>query len=219
MSIDLVSRLAAANPVPAPAPVHESRRPRASLRRGILALAVVTAVAVPAVTFAGDIGDLLGISNQGTPVATSSLSLSQDTGLAQAMAELKDPATMHLLGTLNGTSFYAAQRPDGVYCFAVDSGGDGKGFGCAALSPTPDMFPSAQRPVFFFPPASVHLVGFAADGVASVSAVDASGAVLETVPVSKNIFAGPAVPDDATAVEALDASGNVIATEPLHPKS
>jgi hypothetical protein len=81
------------------------------------------------------------------------------------------------------------------------------------------MFPSPQKPIFFFPPASVHLVGFAADGVASVAAVDADGAVLETVPVSDNIFAGPAVPDDATAVEALDSSGNVIATESLHPKS
>jgi hypothetical protein len=219
MNIDLVSRLAAANPVPAPAPVHESRRTRMSPRRAIFALAVATAVAVPAVTFAGDIGGLLGISNQGTPVATSSLSLSHHTGLAQAMAELKDPATMHLLGTLNGSTFYAAQRPDGVYCFAIDSGDAGKGFGCTALSPTPGMFPSPQKPIFFFPPASVHLVGFAADGVASVAAVDADGAVLETVPVSDNIFAGPPVPDDATAVEALDANGNVLATEPLHPNS
>jgi hypothetical protein len=212
MTMDLVSRLAAANPVPGEVLVAEPQQRRLNPRRAGLALALGVAVAVPAFAFADDIGSLVGISNQGSIVATSSLSLAHDTKLAQAMQELGDPSTMHLLGTLNGVSFYAAQRPDGRYCFALDAGA-GKGFGCDGGE---TVFPSAQKPIIGFPP-HAWLRGFAADGVAAVAAVDASGAVLVSTPVVGNVFAGGAVPGAAVAFEALDAAGNVLATRPFPP--
>lgn len=212
MTMDLMARLGAANPVPGDALVRAPQQRRFSPRKASIALALGVAVAVPAFAFADDIGSLVGISNQGTTVATSSLPLAQDTKLAQAMQELGDPSTMHLLGTLNGTSFYAAERPDGRYCFALDAG-QGKGFGCDGGD---TVFPSPQKPIFAFPPHTL-LQGFAADGVASVAAVDANGAVLVSTPVVGNVYVGGAVPDTAVAFEALDSSGNVLATQPFPP--
>ena len=158
-------------------------------------------------------GNVLGFSNQGTPVATSSSSLAQDTGLEQAMQELGVPSTLHLLGTRDGFSFYAARKPDGRYCFAVGAGGGKGGVGCALDA---RGFPSADRPVLVFPTgASGRLIGFAADGVASVAVLDAAGATVATASVSDNLFVGGVNSASGTSVEALDAQGNVLSTRPL----
>jgi hypothetical protein len=210
MTSDLVARLAAANPVPTGVPLHKPHRAPINPRRLSIGLALATAVAVPALAFADDIGALLGISNQGTPVASSTLPFAQYTKLAEAMQELGNPSTMHLLATRNGISFYAAQRPDGHYCFAIDSS-DGRGFGCDG---GPSLFPSEEKPILAFPP-HAQLAGFAADGVSAVEAVDANGVTLVSVPVSDNVFAGGATPAGAVELRVLDASGNVIRTLPL----
>jgi hypothetical protein len=57
----------------------------------------------------------------------------------------------------------------------------------------------------------------AADGVATVQALDASGDVLDSAPVENNLFASSkTLPGGAVAaVRTLDANGNVTATEPL----
>jgi hypothetical protein len=176
-----------------------------------LALALVAAVALPAAAFAGKLGNLLGLSNQGTTVATSSLDLSKDTGLDEAMQQLAFPSAMHLLGTRNGVGFYAARRADGDYCFAIESK-VASGVGCDLNG----AFPSAMQPVMVFPPL-IQFAGYAADGVASVAGIDAAGRTVISEPVSQNLFASttrgpfPAV----VAIEALDSHGTVLATEPL----
>ena len=122
------------------------------------------------------------------------------------MDELGFASTMQLLGTRNGVSFYAARRADGHFCFALASE-TGKGVSCD-LDGT---FPSPQRPVFVFPPLR-RLAGFAADGVTSVAALDASGQTLDTAPVEGNVFASPSpLPQgEAVSIEARDANGAAI---------
>jgi hypothetical protein len=209
MSNDVIARLAAANPLPTGKPIRQPEPLIAPTRRIALGLALTVAVALPAAAFAGKLGDLLGFSNQGTPVATSSLDLSKDTGLSEAMQGLGFPSTMQLLGTENGVSFYAARRGDGDYCFAIESSA-AKGVGCD-LDHT---FPSSARPVMFFPPL-IQFAGYAADGVATVVGRDASGQTVVSAPVTQNLYASatPGPFRSVVAIQALDTDGNVLATE------
>jgi hypothetical protein len=211
MNPDVIARLAAANPLPTAAPLPHPEPLVVPTRRIVLALALTAAVAVPAAAFAGKLGDLLGLSNQGTPVATSSLDLSKDTGLDEAMEQLAFPSAMHLLGERNGISFYAARRADGDYCFAIEST-VAKGVGCD-LNGT---FPSPARPVMVFPPL-MQFAGYAADGVATVAGIDASGNTVVSASVSQNLFASTTAGPfpSVVAIEVLDRHGDVLATEHL----
>ena len=206
MSTDVIARLAAANPFP-----HETRRPARSRRRLVVALVAAAAVAAPAAAFAGKLGDLLGITNEGTAVSTSSVLPGQDA-LDQAMQELQVGGTMQFLGTLDGVSFYATRNADGHLCIAIDHVNEQyeKGFGCDLN----DDFPSAGMRVLAFP-APTQLQGIAADGVATVEALDASGDVLDSTPVSNNLFVSERqLPAGATtAIRALDVEGNVLSTQ------
>lgn len=199
---DIIPRLAAANPVPTEAPLREgaeSRRPRWS----VLAIALATIVAVPAVAFAGRLGDFFGISNQGTPEPTSSLYLTQDSTMNQAMVGLGFPSTLQDLGTVNGVTFWASRRTDGHYCFAIEKDGNRGGISCDPAG----AFPSPATPVWVFPPYD-GVYGYAADGVAMVKGLDASGDTVVSVPVTSNIFASPEGNyTDVATVEAFDAQG------------
>ena len=217
MSNDVIARLAAANPVPSGAPVHEPAPFRISRRRTALALAVAAAVAVPAVAFAGRLADVLGISNGGTTVSTSDVLPGFDK-LDQAMQELNVGGTMQYLGTLNGVAFYATRNADGNFCIAFNHVNEqyDKGFGCDSNA---DNFPSADVKALAFPPAEM-LEGVAADGVATVEAVDANGNVLASTPVVNNLFvSGDHLPAGSVAyIETLDADGNVLSKQARPPQ-
>jgi hypothetical protein len=212
MSTDVIARLAAANPVPTGAPVHEPAR--LPVRRVALAAALAAAVAVPAVAFAGRLADVLGISNGGTTVSTGDV-LPGQTLLDQAMQELKVGGTMQSLGTLDGVAFYATRNADGNFCLAINHVNEQyhKGFGCDL---NVDNFPSADVKAFVFPPAGM-LEGVAADGVATVQALDADGNVLASTPVVNNLFvSGANLADGAAAyVQTLDANGTVLSKQTL----
>jgi hypothetical protein len=214
MNDDVIARLAAANPVPTGDPLRLPEPLHVRPRRIAIAVALAAAIAIPATAFAGRLGDLLGISNDGTPVSLSSV-LPGETKLDAAMQELKLSGTMQSLGTLNGVAFYATRNADGHFCFAmvrVDRQ-FGKGFGCDLNA---DDFPSANVQALTFP-ALTRLQGVAADGVATVQALDVNGNVLDSAPVEDNLFASttdlPA--GAAAAIRTLDANGNVTATQPL----
>jgi hypothetical protein len=217
MKNDVIARLAAANPVPTGESLHLPDPIRVRPRRAAIAVALAAAVAVPATAFAGKLGDLLGISKGGTPVSVSSV-LPGETKLDDAMQELRVSGTMQSLGALNGVAFYATRNADGNFCFAMVrvDGQFGKGFGCDLNA---DGFPSAKVQALTFP-ALTRLQGVAADGVATVQALDANGNVLDSTPVVNNLFASTTdVPAGAAAaIRTLDADGNVIATQQL-PKA
>jgi len=201
MTNDVIARLAAANPVPAPA---RAWRPR---RRYALVLAAA-ALLVPAAYAAERV---LGIGNEGTAVPTSSV-LPGQSPLDQALQELQVGDTMQELGTVNGVRIYAARNAGGHICLAIDHVAETyeKGVLCDLNDPG---FPDGAK-VLTFPG---QLQGIAADGVATVELVGAQGAVLDSTPVTDNLFAsstriGMGV---ASSVVALDASGNVVATQKL----
>lgn len=214
MKNDVIARLAAANPVPTAEPLRLSEAIHARPRRIAIAVALAAAIALPAAAFAGKLGDLLGISNEGTPVASNTV-LPGATKLDAAMQELKVGGTMQYLGALNGVAFYATRNADGNFCFAMVrvDGQFGKGFGCDLNA---DNFPSADVQARWFPPLT-RLQGIAADGVATVEALDANGAVLDSTPVENNLFASTTdlAPGSAAAIRTLDASGNVTGTQEL----
>ncbi len=212
MSNDVIARLAAANPVPSGVAVHEPAPFRIPRRRLALAFSLAVVVAVPTVAFAGKIGDLLGISNGGTTVSTSDV-LPGYPALDQAMQELHVGGTMQYLGTLNGVAFYATRNSSGDFCIAINHVGEqyDKGFGCLASA---DNFPSGDVKALTFPPATM-LDGVAADGVATVEALDADGNVLASTPVVNNLFVGGVtLPAGSVAtIETLDANGNVLSKQ------
>jgi hypothetical protein len=212
MKTDVIARLVVANPVPTGTPLRVPARP--PRRRAAFALAAAVVVAVPAVAFAGRLADALGISNQGTPVSTSSV-LPGSSGLDEAMQQLKVGSTMQLLGTLNGVRFYAARNTDGHFCMAIDhvDAQYEKGFGCDLKA---DGFPSADVQVLAFPP-HLLLQGVAADGVAKVAFLDASGNVIDSTPVTNNLFASDVqLPQgEAAFIETFDAQGNVTSRRAL----
>ncbi len=175
---------------------------------------LAAAVAVPAVAFAGRLGDLLGITNGGTPVSTSDVLPGHDA-LDQAMRDLHVGGTMQYLGTLNGVAFYASRNSGGHFCLAIDHVDQQyeKGFGCDLNA---DGFPSADvKALSFF--ATGRLQGVAADGVATVAAVDANGAVVDSTPVVDNLFvSGRQLPNGGVAyIETIDANGTVLTKQKL----
>jgi hypothetical protein len=204
MRRDLILRLAAANPVPAPLP---ARRPQ---RRIALVVALAAVVLVPA-AFAAD--RLLGISNEGTTVPVSSV-LPGQSQLDQALQDMQVGDTMQLLGEVNGVRIYAARNAAGHICLAIDhvAATYEKGVLCDLNEPG---FPSADAKVLTFPGS---LQGIAADGVATVELVGADGTVLDSTPVTNNLFASSVrVGIGAAAyVEALDANGAVVSKQKLH---
>jgi hypothetical protein len=204
MRNDVIVRLAAANPVPGPSPARKPLR-----RRYALAVAVAAVVLVPAALAADR---LLGISNEGTPVPVSSV-LPGQSRLDEALQEMQVGDTMQQLGEVNGVRIYAARNAGGHICLAIDhvAATYEKGVLCDLNDPG---FPSADAKVLTFPGS---LQGIAADGVATVAFVDDAGNVLDSTPVTNNLFASSVrVGIGAAAyVEALDANGNVVAKQKL----
>jgi hypothetical protein len=201
MRNDVIARLAAANPVPTDSPLP---RPARIPRRIALVGALAVIVAVPAVAFAGRLAGVLGISNEGTSVPVTSV-LPNESQLDQALQEMKVGSTMQLLGTLNGVRFYAARTAEGRLCLAIDQNPYPKGVLCDSQV---RGFPSADDQALTFPQ---RLLGIAADGVAKVEFVDSAGNVLDSAPVTNNLFASATRLDAGGAAyfETLDANGNV----------
>ena len=93
MTNDVITRLAAANPVPTEKPLHLPEPIRARAPRIAAALALALAAAIPAVAFASRLSDVLGVSNGGTAVSTNSV-LPSETNLDAAMQQLNVGSTM-----------------------------------------------------------------------------------------------------------------------------
>jgi hypothetical protein len=209
-----IARLVAANPVPAlaPSPVPAGPRVRRRRRVQLAGTIVAAAIAIPAVAFADAIGDLLGISNEGTTVVASDTPFSHDPKLAAALQQL-GLTTMQLLGQRGDIDFYAARNPAGHFCFALSSP-LARGVGCRL----DNDFPSAQDPLIDIFTTPEQIAGFASDDVASVALLDESGATIATIPVTDNIYALPDPPAGGTEVEALDGNGDIITSHMIPEK-
>ncbi|HSP70757.1 MAG TPA: hypothetical protein VLN26_00205 [Gaiellaceae bacterium] len=231
-----IARLAAANPLPDGAVLDDATRERLRARaltqapvrrrpsRRLVAVALATtAIGVPAAAFADQIGGFLGISNQGTPVATTDV-VGADGALESAMSDLHFPSQVAELGERAGFHFYVTRNAGGDFCFAISAAGAAdaehpKVIGCGGEG----TFPSAKVPVLDFSTGLPNggldrhlsrspvprLLGFATDDVATVAVLDASGDTIASTPVVGNLYAETGLPQvPASALVALDSSGN-----------
>ena len=208
MRNDVIARLAAANPVPGPAVRHEPRR----MRRLAVAAVVMAAIAVPAAALGSRLAGVLGISNDGSSVPVTSV-LPGQSQLDEALQQMQVGPTMQYLGALDGVKFYAQRTADGKFCFAIDHYTQQyeKGVLCDWNT---DNFPSPDVQAITFPGS---LQGVAADGVATVEFVDANGSVLDSAPVTNNLFVSDERfhPGEAAYLVTLDAAGKVISRQAL----
>jgi hypothetical protein len=208
MRNDVIARLAAANPVPGSVSVHEPLR----VRRLAAAAVVMAAIAVPAVAFGSRLAAVLGISNEGSAVPVTSV-LPGQSQLDQALQDMQVGSTMQYLGALNGVKFYAQRSADGKFCLAIDhyTAQYEKGVLCDLNA---DNFPSPDVQALTFPRS---LQGVAADGVATVEFLDANGSVLDSAPVTNNLFVSDQRFEQGQAayLVTLDAAGDVTSKRAL----
>lgn len=193
-------------------------------RFGLLA-AVIAIIAVPTAAFADQIGQLLGLSNSGTPVQTSAF----DPRQLSALERIGFPTgEVRLLAERAGVNFYAARIATGDYCFAVGFS-PGATLSIDALNcsgSTSGGFPSPSDPLADFSRVNGQggdtyvrtLAGFATDAVAAINIDDADGKTIYSAPVEENVYAATDLPQTpATSIVALDRSGNTLYRKALRP--
>jgi hypothetical protein len=173
-------------------------------------VAALGAIVLVRAAFAAD--RLLGISNEGTSVPIASV-LPGQSRLDQALQDMQVGDTMQLLGEVNGVRIYAARSAPGHICIAIDHVAETyeKGVLCDLNDPG---FPSADTKVLTFPGG---LQGIAADGVATVELIGPDGSVLDSAPVTNNLFASSVRVGIGAAsyVAGLDANGSVVSKQKL----
>jgi hypothetical protein len=220
------------------------RRPRPLGRRRAVAVALALAgglaVAVPALAVTGQLDSLFSFSNEGARVKTAALDLDHASAVNSAIAELNESGEDRIkhLATRGGVAFYVAYTSDERLCILFgrpSSEREGTRlamFGCLGREGS-ESFPSPKRPIldfssFFSRPFTNHapyltqLRGLAADGVASVRAVDLEGNVLVEAPVIENVYVAERQdPEDirawTAAIVAVDVDGKTVFRESLIP--
>jgi hypothetical protein len=198
-----------------------NKRPRREWFRPAVAVAVVVAIAIPAAAFADQIGTLIGLYNQGTPVPASAFpnpwvaALVRDPGFGNG--EVRQVAQQA------GVTFYAAKNASGNYCvgvgFAVTPSID-----ALTCGPATDSLVNGTLAVEDFSSINssngstsvTRLVGFANAPVVQIAVIGSDGSTVYSTPVANGLYAASTVPQQpATAIVALDASNNVIYRRPL----
>lgn len=192
------------------------------------AVAVLAALAVPALAFSGVLGYLFRLSNHGTPVARG--------GLSQVSGFDLSGATRHSLvqlGARDGIGVYAAKTGSGDLCYFVGPAdrskvaSEGLSGGCRN-SAASTAFPSAAQPVvdsslFALAPGAAgpsvqRLAGVAADGVASVQVLALDCHVVATAPVTANVYIADGLPmTPESQIVARDANGDAVWHEAVTP--
>lgn len=200
-----------------------TRDPERSHRTKIVAvLALLAALAIPALALSGALDGLFGFSAQGTSLTTPPSATSMS-----ALQKLHISAdSVQLLATGEGKSLYAARSESGGVCVAIAAATAGApsftqmrcGNGGA------ESFPSAAVPVLLMSPVFSEtdspdgylqqLAGFAADAVARVAVLGPSGVVV-SAPTTNNTFIAAVPHEPVTELRAYDASGEVVWSLPL----
>ena len=198
--------------------------------RGLIVavVAVVAALAVPALAFSGVFGPLFHLSNSGTPVTQDGLSRVSGFDLSGATRN-----SLVQLAARGGVGMYAAETRGGDLCYFVGpasrsrAASEGLSGGCRN-SAASKAFPSVAQPVvdsslFALAPGAAgpsvqRLAGVAADGVTSVQVLALDCHVVATAPVIANVYIADNLPTTAEAqIVARDANGNAVWHEAVTP--
>lgn len=154
------------------------------------------------------------IANLGTPMSASALAGADAAVLDHASRDGNGQfASVDLLGSHDGASFYRLANATAPDCYAVGPRGEASGlFGQVAC---PSDFPDTTPIVDFTVGQADRVMGIAADNVAEIDLVDAAGVVVARARVANNLYSlPPADHSNVTKLEAVDASGKVLYTEP-----
>ena len=194
-------------------------------RRFGLIAAVVAAIVVPAAALADHIGQILGLSNSGTPMPTSQIPPHQ----LSALESIGFPVgQVRLLAHRASVSFYAAKTRSDGYCFAIGLNKEGKPSidALACQNGSIGSFPSTTDPVDDFSALSstdaetyvTTLAGFATDTVSRIAVIDSRGNVVISAPVEDNVYAADKVPRvSATAIVGFDKAETIVFRKRLAP--
>lgn len=195
------------------------RRRYLQARSALLALTLAAVLTVPAVAASGRLDSLFGLSNPGTSVDESGLSLQ---GIAALDRVGGANETVKLLGERDDLAVYVARSARADLCFGVGpAAGSAISFDRLDCRDFEDQaFPSPEQPVADLSvfhgrmgDPSIYLgrlVGVAADGVAEVGFLTPTGA-RHTSPVVDNIYVDRDPPQQpVSALIALDHEGRVV---------
>lgn len=157
---------------------------------------------------------LSSVSSQGTPFALP------PNDPRTARLQQAGYANISVLAVANGRNFYRFEQQSGASCFGTGESDATWPIGAIKCRIAPPYFPSPELPVLDLSqiamqqgdvrPTYVRIEGFAADGVASVGAVDEDGAVIDRIPVRGNVYSAPAPPSTVRLV-ALSEDNTVLA--------
>jgi hypothetical protein len=203
------------------------RRQPLPLRRLGLIAAAAAVIAVPAAAFADQIGQILGLTNSGTPIAETQL---PDWQLSALQTTGFPTNAIHLLGKRDDISFYISRQPNGGTCFAIGLTPGAATTRIDALSCGSQLgsFPSSTDPIADFSASTsaadgsnqvTRMAGFAADPITSIALLDAANNTLYTTPVVDNIYyAASGLPAaSAASIAALDSQGRIVYRKQLTP--
>lgn len=205
--------------------LRRSRLGTRARRLGLLAV-VAAAIGLPAAAFADQIGQILGLSNSGTQVSARQIPSHQLSALESVGFRTGE---VRLLAHRAGVSFYTATSTAGGYCFAIGLNEQAKASFDAleCQGGTIGSFPSATAPVADFSALNATtdgvtyvttLAGFATDSVSRVAVLGASGRVIYSTPVEKNVYAAGDVPrTPADAIVAFEGANTLVYRKPLTP--
>jgi hypothetical protein len=209
---------------------EQQSRPKMRLlvrRRLVVTAVAVAVIAVPTAAFADQIGQILGLTNSGTPIAGSQL---PDCQLSALQTTDFPTNSIRLLGQRDGVSFYVSSQPSGATCFAIGltTGAASAHIDALKCGGQLGSFPSSTDPIADFSASTgasdgsiqvTTLAGFAADPIASIALLDADGNTIYTTPVVDNIYSAannlPAVP--SASIAALDSQGHIAYRMQLTP--
>lgn len=131
---------------------------------------------------------------------------------------------VRLLSNRGGRNFFAVDHAGGHTCYGAGTSGAAWPFAMIRCRTAAPYFPSAELPIVDMSTVSASIgapqltfervQGIAADGVATIDGLDASGNTVVSTPVSSNVYAVANVPAGVTKIEAVDSSGNVLTTVP-----
>lgn len=182
------------------------------------AIAVVVA-AGGAFSAGGPSGPLTQVSNRGT-VFDIAPAVKQHMGL-------DGYGSINLLANSNGERYLRFSRTSGNDCYGNGSVSGTLPVGVVKCDNASSPFPSASEPILDLSVVQVNannlssyvrVSGVAADGVSRIGVLNAAGQIVQTIPVTDNVYDSTDVAAGTVgALVALDSTGAVVAREPSRP--
>jgi hypothetical protein len=186
----------------------------------VLVGAIATVVAAGgAFSAGGPSGPLTQVSNRGSSFDIAA-AVKQHMGLDGYGA-------INLIANTNGERYLRFSRTNGNDCYGSGSVTGTLPVGVIKCDNGPSPFPSSSVPILDLSVVQVNadnsssyvrVSGVAADGVSRIGVLNAAGQIVQTIPVTQNVYDSTDIAAGTVgALVALDSTGAVVAREPSQP--